>query len=520
VVFALVRRSRDGVVVQSWELSKASPGKPGELVYPLAEELAFRLLYYLCRGQLRAGSWFSLQQLTQGLGQIQTWQDGKAALDVLDAATQSLTEVLKLDPGYNLAHFALGVIYATLGDYPAAQDAFRQVIQWSPLDASIQLAARYNLALAFYHEFKDWGYEEATNQLDELENSLKNRKRDTYLDQLMALTFCARALVDVQILKPLQKNVVFDDLDIRETRILSNCEDALNIDDNHPDILAAVHYARGLIHLNHSSPDDPGNIHLTAAIQEFVESVRARPMYTEGWIFLAIARYDNREEKEAIRILERVGELKLPGNQYAMYRLGKIHEALDNPDSAEKAYELAYKVPEAHIALGEMYIKQEKRLPALIEFRSASKLNTKSLDPWQNIAWCIFHPDLLNEELLEEGITAANRFLQLSNNSEKEWEAREILGWGLFIQGKLDRAINELRQSVEVQKNKQNCYHLAAVYFKCGSMEKAREMAIASLQAKEGGGYWHERAVELMRSIEQSKGQSEEKTEPQPDRNE
>jgi len=510
--FALIRRSADGRVVQSWQLASGSTGQPSEKVFAVAEELAYRLLFHQGRDHLRASSWGSLQNLTLALQQVQGWQEGRAPGEALDGAAKMLNEAVRLDPGYNLAHFAMGVVCASQGDYSGAQDAFGKAIDWSRPDEPIQLAARYNRALAFYHEFRDWGYEAAFKYLDGLEDTLEKLQKTPSsgdeeaipnLDLLRALTFCAKALVDAQILKPLQKDVRWPDLEVREKRIQHYCTAALDINDRHPDILAAVHYARGLIHLNHGDPSNPSDPHLGEAIAEFMQAVRARPNYTEGWIFLAIARYDRGEKKEAIRILEWIGKLKLPGNQYGMYRLGKILEAEGRMEEAEKAYETSFSVPEAHIALGDLYLAQGKRMSALTEYRAAGKLSSKLVEAWKNAAWCILHPDLLKEELLEEALSAATRMLQLTRGSNDEWEARHVFGWALYRQGKNDRAIAELKLSL-AKKTKANCYHLGCVYLKIGSLEKAREMAIAALQAESGGPEWQQRAAELMRAIEQA----------------
>ena len=487
-------QTRDQQVLHEWEIKPPVEGDTAGQIFTAASETAYRLLYFLCQDQVKARNWNSFRLFTQGLHEMQLGQDASLKPELLEQSMATFQDCIRQDPGYLLPQFVLGMLEVNRGQYSSAQEVFSRVLEWSEENQPLQLACRYNLGLTSYHSYTNEGYSKSSELFSGLVAYFaKKPPRDERLQALLALSYCGLAAVEAQRLRPLIRERVVPETS-REKELQRYCDAAILTAEKRKDVQAIVHFAQGVLALARGKHEQ--------AISEFRQSVQSRPDYIEGYIYLAIAKYEMGDSNEAIRLLRLTEQQKLPGNEYAMYRLGEIYRELEQTDAAQKVYELAPNVPEAQVALAQLLLSQGKRLAAYEHFRAAANLTSRRSEYWEQAALCVLHPDLLDAALLPEAIQAASRMQSLVQGKPEEWKSRDLLGLGYSCQGDGERAIKELLVSTKIEEHKQNLYHLARVYFEGGNLVKARETNIRAFQVEEDAKEWQELAKELMRKIE------------------
>lgn len=485
-----IYRTTDDKVIRGWELSMEVGESPGDQVTALVEELVFQILFFLCP-ELEARTWPSFQRFTAGLQEIQRYGVEVTDQTGLERALRPLTEAVVLDPGYQGAHYLLGLVYSNLGRYKEARDVFREVITHGE---QRKLEATFNLGLAFYHEFENWANDKAIDRFTEVKEALTEGGRDRGRTLLLALAHCGLANACAQRVRRSAQTSTDEGDEGPFALVQQHCEEALRLAGDLEEVQASTHNALGIAFLKARRNKD--------AVKELESAIHARPGYVVAYVHLAEAYADSQPE-EAIRWLKR-GLRWHPDYEYAYFRLGKIYEQQGEAEMAKEAYAQASKVPDARNSLGEILAQEEEYEEALLEFHQVVKLNRRHARGWRNLAWWTMEAGKRDEEKLRKATSWARRALELERGKPYEWLSRDVLGLVLLYRGRFNDAEKELLCSIEKKpKSIQNRYHLAYLYREQGDIDQAQEALKEALGLEERG-YWWEKAVVLMKQLRQA----------------
>ncbi len=482
-----MRNTRSGTVQRIWESRETLPSEANlaERSVALTQDLAYQILYDLCPG-LEASSWHGLQLFTEALQEMQRYQTEQPDLAILEDATNKLEKAFALDPGYLLAKYNLGIVYNNLGQYRQAAKVFKEVKE---ANGKFKLEATYNLGVSYYHMFKDWAYEQSIDQFQEVLDQLGEGVTDGQYGPLIALTHCGLANVYAQQISRQRRKAqeLFDN-------VRRHCDQGMTVTDEAPEVQAVAHVALGMAYFNQGASEE--------AIDEFRAAIRLKPRYPIAYVYLADSHLKQKDYDSAIRWLQQAVRFN-PRYEYAHYKLGGIYRLQGEINQAMESYRKAMHVADAHNDLGKLLAERQQYDEALAEFRQAVALNSKLAEAYSNLAWYTVEANRRDEDSLRAATEAAQRALQLNQDTKYEWHSRDVLGWVYYHRGMLEDAERELRASIE--KNPyvaQSRYHLALLYQARGSGDKARQALIDLFKETKEKGLWRDNATELMRELE------------------
>ena len=84
LIHVQITPTADRSQIFNWDLTTSDEGSAAEQLHPAAEEVAYRLVIYLCQQQVQAHSWRSLKLFIQGLQQMQQGQDAGIHPELLE----------------------------------------------------------------------------------------------------------------------------------------------------------------------------------------------------------------------------------------------------------------------------------------------------------------------------------------------------------------------------------------------------------------------------------------------------
>jgi tetratricopeptide (TPR) repeat protein len=205
--------------------------------------------------------------------------------------------------------------------------------------------------------------------------------------------------------------------------------------------------------------------------------------------------------EEAMGAYQKANQMTSNGG-YAAYWLGNLFRQANNKEMAIEAYQHASSISVARLALGKLYLEDEKLEAALEEFRQAVNLNRKNSEALVNIAWTILEMQSTDEELLRECVDAATRSVQIDKGSSNEWHRRTILALSFIAAKKVERALKEAQLGLQLAPANQTQakFCVALCEFHLGRRDHASEILLEILRSKERG-LWRTRAEELMKEI-------------------
>lgn len=474
----VVKHTTSQQVKHSWELSG-----PADQPAALAEELAYRLVYRLCQ-DLEARQWRSFFLFTTALRSYRQYGAESTSLEPVRHACTALSEALMLDPGYTTASFWQGVVCSTLGQLRQARDAFREVTVKE--EHPLALPARYNLALAFYHEFQEWANEKAIAELRQVEQALAQPELDDTQQRLLALTHTGLAAAEAQRILPWKK----EDSEAL-AHVESHCRRALDLAGEREEVRTAVHYARGMAFARAGKRDE--------AVTELTAAARMRPDYVTACVQLA-RLVEKQSVDEAVQWLEQALHWR-PDYAYAHLQLGILLAQQGDTEAAKAAYRRGAGLPDAHNRLGELLAQEGYYEEALQEFEQAVQLKRNHARAWGNRAWWTVESGEQDTRKLANALQWARRAQQLNSGTQYEWFSHLAIGRIYLAQNKLNEAATAFEKSIELEENQiQNRYYLACLYAEKEDWQKAMDTLTAALSLSEGS-IWRDKAVALIKDV-------------------
>ena len=273
-----------------------------------------------------------------------------------------------------------------------------------------------------------------------------------------------------------------------------HCAKAKSLAGQSEDVQAAIYNSLGIAHIKAGNVDQ--------GVTELMMAIRLKPGYPIAYVHLADA-YMPGHPDEAIKWLELALTIN-PAYEYAHLKLGDVYFLQEDTELAKQEYQKAPRLADAHNKLGEMVAQEGRYENALAEFQKAIELNSRHSRAYSNFAWYCAEADVKDEHALKQATEYARRAIQLERGTSREWRMQDVLGYVYLKRGLLDDAEREFRSSLEKNtKQMQNRYHLALLHYMRGRLDKARHEIEALLQLKQGG-YWRDKAEELMQRLQQT----------------
>lgn len=156
---------KTGSMLNSWNIQLA---ENQTTITDTLDAIIFPLLYYFSKN-ITTNSWEALWLLHSGLEKFQIYRESNYKFEYLNQAIKNVETALKIDPGYILGKYNLGIIFIAAGEYKKAREYLEDVYK-SATDENIRYMAYYNYGIALYHTSKTWSYERAAKVFEELLN--------------------------------------------------------------------------------------------------------------------------------------------------------------------------------------------------------------------------------------------------------------------------------------------------------------------------------------------------------------
>ncbi|MDP3047448.1 MAG: tetratricopeptide repeat protein [Chloroflexota bacterium] len=209
------------------------------------------------------------------------------------------------------------------------------------------------------------------------------------------------------------------------------------------------------------------------AFADFGIALRANPLYAGALAYQGYALHLLGEPAAALATADRALALD-PSSSQAHYVRGLALRAQGQPALAVAELEAALAAdsgnPVILMDLGDTYALLRNYPQAQADLEAATRADSSSPIPWMRLAH--FHLESLLS--VESGLAAAQRAVALA---PVNGEARDLLGWGLYLNRRVDDALVELRQAVALAPRSASAhYHLGVVAAQAGDKETARRV--------------------------------------------
>ncbi len=483
-----IKRTKTGQSDHIWYISGDTDTSSDEQVNQIIEEFAYRFLVLTAQKKVGTDSWRSLCAFTYGLRAGQRYNITPDEVKWLQQAILFFQEALRYDPDYVTAQYALGTVYNSIGEYEAAEKVFRQVQS----SGKLELEATYNLGLSLYHQFSGkWTREKAIAEFKKVVDTIDRRTTDEQERLLLALTYCGMVMVAAleTNLKPVdwsfEPSAGRMELVQQYTTWAANLAQGLAVELQEA-VQAAAQHALGEAHSQQKNT--------AKARKALHQALELRPGYPLPYVSMAMTYPKNSDDR--LEWLNKAVKIQ-PGFGYGYLEIGKIYDrrskdslkqgkqqaAQEAREAARQAFKNAPHFSDARNKLGEYLIKDGDYEGAMKEFQTAVELNSYNKRAWDNMTWRTLQameqgaiPK--DEPNIQDAIRWGRHYFDLTEGGAYEWKARDLLGWALLEQGRLDAAEQELQKSTGLEAGKeqlQNRYHLARVYQAKGNFEQARQ---------------------------------------------
>ena len=208
-----------------------------------------------------------------------------------------------------------------------------------------------------------------------------------------------------------------------------------------------------------------------AAFAAFGVALRANPLYASALAYQGYALHLLGESAAALASADRALALD-PSSSQAHYVRGLALRAQGQPSLAVSELEAAIAADPANpvilMDLGDTYALLRNYPQAQADLEAATRADSSSPVPWMRLAR--FHLESLLS--VESGLGAAQRAVALA---PANGEARDLLGWALYLNRRGDDALVELRQAIALAPRSASAhYHLGVVAAQVGDRETAR----------------------------------------------
>jgi tetratricopeptide (TPR) repeat protein len=210
-----------------------------------------------------------------------------------------------------------------------------------------------------------------------------------------------------------------------------------------------------------------------AAYAIFGLALRADPLYAAAQAYQGYALHLLGEPAIALAAADRALALD-PSSSQAHYVRGIALRAQGDFSLAVSELEAAIATDPANpvilMDLGDTYALLRNYPQAQADLEAATRADSSSPVPWLRLAR--FHLESLLS--VEDGLVAVQRAVALAPS---EGEARDLLGWALYLNRRGDEALVELRQAVVLAPRSASAhYHLGVVAMQAGDKVTARQM--------------------------------------------
>jgi tetratricopeptide (TPR) repeat protein len=208
-----------------------------------------------------------------------------------------------------------------------------------------------------------------------------------------------------------------------------------------------------------------------AAFAAFGMALGVNPLYSAAQAYQGYALHLLGESAMALAAAERALAMD-PASSQAHYVRGLALRAQGESALAVSELEAAVAADPANpvilMDLGDTYALLRNYPQAQADLEAATRADSSSPVPWLRLAR--FH--LASLLSVQSGLEAARRAVALAPTNG---EARDLLGWGLYLNKRGDEALVELRQAVTLAPRSASAhYHLGVVAAQSGDMETAR----------------------------------------------
>jgi len=505
---AEIRATTNGSQVKEWQLASASVGQAG--ISDLAALLAFEILAFFQRKYTEN----TLQPLFNGKG-LQAYTEGLACLlrstepssdvhcaakeksEIIQSAIMLLEKAALLLPGYPTVKFSLGIAYIQGGQYSLARSCLEEIVKINETD----VAAVYNLGLAYYYESLPWAYAKAETWFYEVISRLpKSALDESEKKRLRALAYSGLATVLASMIKQ------GDTTDKKRTaKDLSGLVEhyvglALSSEgDKDRLIFAWCLNARGIAAYSLDNFPEAEKL-----FQKAYEIYPENPL-AYGYSALTLLETTRPNSSEAFAaahearvFLSRALQWR-PGGiyiEFGFYRLGQYYSNMDLVDKAEENYINAPRIAWAQNNLGEIYAGEKRFDSAVERFQKAIDIDRSQSHFWANLAYYTLSAYPSDWKMLKKAKIAANQAINLNSDPQAKWRLLDTLGRVLIELEEFDEAEKSFQQSLNEQQNKQNYQGIALLYKKLGKREEAIE-AINKGNHSKGSPKWSARLLEL-----------------------
>ncbi len=473
-----------------WKLTQelSQPEQAADAIFKLTQRLAYQILYD-SQANWGANSSESLQTLTQGLAALQTQSSARNQKENIRYTHALFLKAWQQDPLYQEAKYNLALASIQVEDYQAAINLLKPL--QSKKDVDMQANINYNLGLAYYHLLVDWAYAQAENAFWAVIHSLEKIADSTTRREIVALAYCGLIGVTAQKVRQTSEN---------KTQLVITAADyfnrAITIAGSSTEGQATAHRLLGLAYFNSGD--------LVKAVELFEQGVQIKP---DDWRTLTHWGRANMEANQLVEAIAHLQQATLlnPSFEYGFYNLGLAYKKEKQPDKAAEAFAQAPTIAPAQNELGNILAAQGEYAAALAAYRQAVTVNSRYADAWANLAWWSAEAEETDKATLKEATNWAERALNLTLGSANEWHKRSVLARVLIERDRLVRAEEQLVLSITQEPSKlngQSYYLFAEAAWKNGDLLLARERLVTFFQLNVKG-YWQEKAVSLMRQIEQ-----------------
>jgi len=492
--------------VKGWDIYGDPALEPARQPAAMIDEWLYRVLLRPSVQDNGITSWRSLAAYMQGVICWRRYQeDGHHDPELLAEAVKLFQRAQEADPMFTSARFALGAIYNTQGQYAAAEDIFRALLEETNDDED-RLPLRYNLAVSLYHQVgKGPGpRENAEKQLDKILKQVE-QKSDSQSLLLQSLANSGQALIkalEIGAAKPPPTK------ETTGKKAFALLEDARRVagqlEKDTAELttaLAAADHAEGFLWLKLGEKEK--------ARGPLKKAVKGQPSYAVPYINLAETY--NKGDSEAILWLQRAVAIQ-PGFAFGWFRLGQAYDlqALKNParlQQAREAFAKATGFADAQDRLGTIAFKEGDYEGAMAHYRKGIRLNSQKEKIWRNMAWRTLQAmetglTEKQSKRLQDALSWAAQSVALAKGLPQEWRAYDTRGWAWLMLGELQKAENDFQRALDLAEKAQAqvYYHVALVK----KLEGKPEEAVSSLeQARKAGGSakWQDKINQLQNEL-------------------
>jgi tetratricopeptide (TPR) repeat protein len=352
----------------------------------LAKGLAFDILFGLDKNW-GTKSPRSLEQFTLGLSEMQSQHEVTGNVGALRRAATCFEQAVVLDPAFAAAKYNHALACIGLGDYDKAISLLRSLRLHPHPD--LEPATSYNLGVAYSHLGKDWTYDLAEKEFNNVIGSVGTSacaagERNALL---LALAHCGLAYVNAQRIYQDPANVAL------YFKMMMEHFQSSEFLHQTPDVGASAHTALGIAYLNMKD--------YSKAIEELLHVTELKSDYWRAYIYRGKAELEQAEVGKgsidaAILSFEQAVAIN-PDFEYAQFQLGlalkkRGDKSKNDLAVAIQAFSRARRIAPAHDQLGRIYAQHKDFEKALSEFREALRINSRHSDALADLAWYTLVP--------------------------------------------------------------------------------------------------------------------------------